>query len=294
MKKRINENLIWVTSLVLLTAFTGCQLNLGQGVTAEERASVKSVVTKCIDQEINTILPYLDEETQITIESGSMTGEEIVTKALKEDRGADYVNFCYAVQETVITQNTDYLLDGAKNVLSEEQYDDLELKIADMKHNLGPLTKSLSKGIPLNQQEAFYSDLRALVVKTAVLLVAGIVYAAMPTAVVWGKVSAAAALAVGAGVVAGVVMDIYGHYRNGYAMSVDVEEVITSGKSFENWIGQFKEEPEAYYAIATSVISLATTMELNPVVTGIVLVVFAAYNVWDTIQSMKKVYNFNA
>lgn len=294
MKKELKEWFTWSVSVLVLFSLLGCQLNLGGGLTTSTRDSVKSVVTKCIDEELSTIMPYLDEETQITITSNSMTGEEIVSKALKETDGENYINFCYSVQETAVTQNTDYLLDGARAILPEDTYNEIELKIADIEHHLGDVSKSMTKKVQGDQQEAFYKDLRSLVVKTSVLLVAGIVYAAMPKAIVWGKVSAAAALAVGAGVVSGVVMDVYGHYKMGYDIGSDLEEVVTSEKSFESWIGQFKGEPEAYYAIATSVISIATSMELDPVATGIIMVVFSAYNVWSTIQTMKKTYNFDA
>lgn len=295
MKNQTREWLIYFTAVILLFAITGCEFNVGEGLSSFSNITVKSAVSKCIDEEMNTILPYLDEETQITIESGSLTGSEIVSKAMQESNGEDYVNFCYAVQQTVITQNTDYLLDSAKEILPNSQYIEIEQKITDIQHNLGDLTKSsYTKGLPGNQQEAFYKDLKSLVVKTSVLLVAGIVYALMPKEVVWGKVTAAAALAVGAGVVSGVVMDIYGHYKLGYALNPDIEKIISTDKSFETWLNQFKEEPEAYYALATSVISLSTTMELSPVVSGIILVVFAAYNVWSTIQTMKQTYNFNA
>lgn len=294
MKKEVKEWITWSVSVLILFSFMGCQLNVGQGLTSTSRTSVKSVVTKCIDEELSTILPYLDEDTQATIESGSMTGEEIVSKAMKESNGEDYINFCYAVKETVATQNTDYLLDSAREILPSDKYNEVEAQIADIEHHLGDVSKAMTKKVQGDQQEAFYSDLRALVVKTSVLLVAGIVYACMPTAIVWGKVTAAAALAVGAGVVSGVVMDIYGHYEMGFELNSDLEEVVTSEKTFESWINQFKGEPEAYYAIATSVISIASSMELDPVVTGIILVVFAAYNVWSTIQTMKKTYNFDA
>lgn len=293
MKKEFKYWINWATTVFILYAFVGCELVLGSTVKTTSNTSVQSVVSRCIDEEISTILPYLDEETQITIESGSLDGKEIVSRAIGEENGEQYVNFCYAVQETVVTQNTDYLLDSAKTILPSDKYNEIEQQVADIEHHLGDMTRSMARGLTPKEQEEFYSDLRALVVKTSVLLVAGIVFALMPKTIIWGKVSAAAAIAVGAGVVASVVMDLYGHYKLGYNLDTNLN-APTGEQSFETWIGQFKEEPEAYFAIATSVISIASSMDLDPVATGIILVVFAAYNVWDTIQTMKETYNFDA
>lgn len=292
--KRISILSTKLISVLVLFSFSGCTFDIGTSKTAVSGTTVKTVVSKCIEQEMDTILPYMDDDTQTIILSGNINGKEIVTKALNEDGGKEYVDFCYSVNRTLETQDASYMMRSAKQILSQEQYNDVEQKITDAQYHLGNLTREISKTLPADQQEAFYSDLRALVIKTAVLAVAGIVYATMPNTIVWGKVSAAAALAVSAGIVSGVVMDIYGHYVYGFDVQFDLSVGDISQESFGEWLKQFKDEPEAAYALATSVVSIATTMELDPITTGIILVVFAAYNVWDTIQTMEQTYNFKA
>ena len=55
---------------------------------------------------------------------------------------------------------------------------------------------------------AFWKDMQDLVTRTLVLFTAGVVYACIPTVVFWGKIAAAAAIAI-AGVVSTSVMRIW-------------------------------------------------------------------------------------
>lgn len=127
-------------------------------------------------------------------------------------------------------------------------------------------------------------DLQKLVTRTVVLMTAGIVYACIPSAVFWGKVTAASAIAVAAGVVSTTIMSIWRYYE--FDMDVD--------QAFEDWLKSVTIEPETAYALAASVIAMGTTLKRGPVVTGIVLGVFAIYNVIDMVRPMLKLYNFNA
>ena len=51
-------------------------------------------------------------------------------------------------------------------------------------------------------------------------------------------------------------------------------------------------EPELSYALAASMIATGETLKRGPVVTGIILCVFAIYNVIDMLKPMLKKYNF--
>jgi hypothetical protein len=53
-------------------------------------------------------------------------------------------------------------------------------------------------------------------------------------------------------------------------------------------------DPSASYAVATSMITVGKTMSNGPVVTGLILVVFAIYQVMDMVKPMLKKYNFDA
>jgi hypothetical protein len=118
-----------------------------------------------------------------------------------------------------------------------------------------------------------------------VLLVAGIVYACIPNVIFWGKVTAAAAISVAAGIVATTVMSIYRYYK------YDNESLSSS---FQDWLTDVTTEPAAAFAVATSMISVGKTMTTSPVVTGLIIIVFSIYQVMDLVKPLLKKYNFNA
>ena len=142
----------------------------------------------------------------------------------------------------------------------------------------------IARAIPLNQQAAFYRDLKTLVTRAIVLLTAGIVYACMPTVIFWGKISAACAISVGAGLVAISIMSLYEYFRFGTG----------EGQSFEDWFKGLIEVPKADFALTTAITAVAQAMGAGPVVTGIIICVFALYNIVDLARTMLKTYNFNA
>ncbi|NLA92030.1 MAG: hypothetical protein GX842_01135 [Spirochaetales bacterium] len=128
-------------------------------------------------------------------------------------------------------------------------------------------------------------DLQKLVTKTLVLMVAGIVYACIPNVIFWGKITAAAAISVAAGIVATSVMSIYRYYK------YDSESLSSS---FQDWLVDVTTEPAASFAVATSMITVGKTMSSGPVVTGLIIIVFSIYQVMDLVKPMLKKYNFNA
>jgi len=142
-----------------------------------------------------------------------------------------------------------------------------------------------SRTLPPNQRAAFMRDLQKLVTKTVVLLVAGIVYACIPDVVFWGKVSAAAAIAVASGIVATTVFSIYRFY------TYSADEMAVS---FQEWITDVTTDPAASFAVASSMMAVGKTMANGPVVTGLVIAVFSIYQVMDLLKPMLRKYNFGA
>lgn len=51
-------------------------------------------------------------------------------------------------------------------------------------------------------------------------------------------------------------------------------------------------EPELSYALAASVMAVGNTLKRGAVVTGIIICVFALYNVVDMVKPMLNTYNF--
>ena len=63
-------------------------------------------------------------------------------------------------------------------------------------------------------------------------------------------------------------------------------------ESFGEWLTSVTTEPELSYALAASVIAVGNTLKRGAVVTGIIICVFALYNVVDMVKPMLAKYNF--
>ena len=279
-----------VSALVLL-CFLACNADFKPSFKASiTDASMKSRVSHVIDAQIDNVKEYLDEDLQAEIDGtsrgsgGRLSGSEIVDRTLGEAAGRDYLDFCYAVDYTHSTGDVDAVMDTAKSVLPEKDYNELVERTGEVEKTIMLKGEDIARGIPLNQQAAFYKDLKILVTRAIVLLVAGVVYACIPTVVFWGKVSAACAISVGAGLVAISIMSLYEYFRFGTG----------EGQTFEEWFKSLLSIPQADFALTTAVTAITESMGVSPVVTGIIICVFALYNIVDLTRTMIKTYNFDA
>jgi hypothetical protein len=275
--------------LLVLVCFVACNANFRpsfkQSITD---SSLRSRVSRVIDAQLETVKDYLDEDLQASIEGtsrgGRMTGSEIVDVTMKETGGRDYLDFCYAVDVSVTTGDIDAVMDTARCILPDSEYQELVRLSQDVERQITLKGEEMARAIPLDQQAAFYKDLKTLVVRAIVLLTAGIVYACMPTIIFWGKISAACAISVGAGLVAITIMSLYEYYRFGTG----------EGMSFEDWFKDLIKIPQADFALTTAITTVAEAMGCGPVVTGIIICVFALYNIVDMVRAMLRTYNFDA
>ena len=128
-----------------------------------------------------------------------------------------------------------------------------------MLYGLGQLTHE--ERLALDLVELFESELREL-----------------------GAEVAACAISVGAGLVAISIMSLYEYFRFGTG----------EGKTFEDWFKDLLKIPQADFALTATVTSITEAMGVSPVVTGIIICVFALYNVVDLVRAMIKTYNFEA
>lgn len=294
MKKTYSQFINRGICILLFPALISCSMGYvpahKESVSETEMAKT---VSNILDAQLEYVQPILEEKESSdysVLKSGKggnamMKGNDVIKQTLKEEKGRDYVDFCYAVNTTSSQEDAEYVINMAKDVLSEEDYETLCERAGDVKKSIESEFYGYAKGLPAAQQEAFYKDLKTLVVRTVVLMTAGIVYAVIPTGVFWGKVSAAAAISVGAGLVAVTIMSLYQKYRFEGQVGVD---------NFEEWIKELIKIPKADYAIATTVIGIGSTLNKGPVVAGVVLCVFALFNVVDSVRTMLKTYNFNA
>lgn len=288
--KKIFESTV---SVLILISFVGCNLTFSpDSKTKFNSSTVNSVVSRVIDEQMDYVKDKLDPEMQSKIDngnakgSGPLTGRQIVNLTLEEEMGEDYIDFCYNVEESTFTNSYDNVLDSSRDVLTDEKYNYVLSQTDIIEKSLKDWGDQQAKGIPEDQQEEFYQDLKVLVTRTVVLMTAGIVYCIMPDVVFWGKVSAAAAISVGAGLVALASMTLYEKYKFN-------SEAGPGDEGVENWVKELVKTPQADYALTTSVVTLATTMGQGAVVTGIMICVFGVLQAYDLINAMMKKYDFS-
>lgn len=277
--------------LILLACLVACNMQFTPSFKDSiSDTQMKSTVAKAIDAQLEYIKEYLDDDLKESIDngnskgSGAMTGEQIVARTMEEEGGKDYLDFCYAMDLSQSNLDTEPIMSTAQNILTAEEYERLNAQVNDLEKSLTEKGISYSKSLPVEQQKQFFKDLKVLVTRAVVLLVAGIVYACVPKLVFWGKVSAAAAIAIGAGLVALSVMSLYEYFKYG------LEEDMT----FEQWFTELIKIPQADFALTTTVTSMSEAMGIGPVVTGIIICVFGVYNVAGLVRDMIDTYNFDA
>ena len=275
---------------IVLVAFIGCNASfIPSFKDSISDSEMRTRVSRVIDAQLENIKDELDDDLKEGIDSlqsrgSSDKGSQIVELTLDETSGRDYLDFCYAVDVSQTTMDLDAVMDTAKCVLPAENYNELMELTSEVERSIYEKGDEMARAIPYNQQPAFYKDLKTLVTRAVVLLVAGVVYACIPNVVFWGKISAACAIAVGAGLVATAIMSLYEYYRFGTG----------EDKSFEDWFKEIVEIPKADFALTTAVTAMANSLGLGPVVTGIIICIYGLYNVADLARKMMKTYNFDA
>ncbi|MGE0074934.1 MAG: hypothetical protein AB7S52_06880 [Sphaerochaetaceae bacterium] len=276
-----------VVSLWLIVSLLGCSLAWEPGVNPQlDEKEIVPIVARVVEEQLAVVQPVLDEHGVLSDTTrslaGSASGTVIVEHMLQEEMGSDYLRFCHAVASGA---DPSVLLGEAEGLMPQEAYTELSARMSTTERAMLSFGEAQSRAIPPSQRPAFMRDLQKLITKTLVLMIAGIVYACIPNIVFWGKITAAAAVSVAAGVAATTIMSIYRYYKYG-------DESLSV--SFQEWIVDVTTDPGAAYAIATSMMTVGKTMTNGPVVTGLILVVFSIYQVMDMVKPLLKKYNFNA
>ena len=282
--------------ILLLISLVSCNMNLEElSKSSATDGAVRAAVSKCIEREIVKLKDCCDDEIDELLELYNDSPDDVVAKALTEDKGAQYLDFCYAADLTRETDDSSYIMLKAEGLMDNSDYRKLKRKVDEYEKGIKGWGKQVAKEIPVSQRDAFYKDLKALVVKTTVMLVAAFVYAAVPPTVVWGKISAAAALSIGAGLAADIIMTVYGRYRKIDVSLLDLKDGESyEDLTFEQWVSKLKESSVATYAIATAATSYLTSVGMNKVTGAIILTVFTLFNANEAIEDMKNTYNFDA
>ena len=276
-----------VVAVILLGAITACTAGI-ETVNSWENGTVKNVVSESIDREMEYVKPNLEPDLQARIDGAAkgtpLTGREIVDLTIEENSG-DYIDFCYTVNCNG-SNDSEAVLQSARVVLPEDRYLQLREEVKNIEKAIGEKGEIIAKDLPESQKEAFYKDLKALVTRTVVLVAAGIVYICIPDLVLWGKISAAAAISVAAGFVAYATMTIYEKYRFGISKT-------DKTKTTNDWVKEFLSVPQADFALTSVAASMAAMIADGPVVKGITILVFAATNALDTWNAMMKKYDMS-
>lgn len=283
-RKKMQYAVNWVVLVALVIPLSGCSL----GWEAQTKAKITDkelfpTVARVIDEQKDVVWEYLEEDLSRALRATEQSGEEIVQNILTEQQGRQYLEFCYAVQDVNSPDQASEVVEFARGLISEEEMANLEVKLEENRALMLAEAENLARALAPSQRAPFWKDMQKLVTRSVVLFTAGVVYACIPTVVFWGKISAATAIAVAAGVVASTVMSIWRYYQFGGELD----------ESFNEWLVSVTTEPEVSYALAASMIAVGTTLKRGFVTTGIIICVFALYNVIDMIKPMLKKYNFN-
>ena len=279
-KKRIFN--VLVVSLLIASTLISCSPNLA-GPSGIPQEDVVRVSARVIEKEYDRVRSALIESGEYSEEDFASFGEldgESVVRGVLENGNEDVLNFLYSTCEG---KSTGEILQNAKPLLSDGSYKELEAKVRELEEKAGEWGEEISRGLAPSQKEEFYKDLRSMVVKTVVLLTAAIVYALMPKTMFWGKVSAATAVSVAAGVVTSAFITL---------VEWSDEDLKYSDKSFDTWLSDISVEPFADWALAQGVLNTQMAATNNPVTSALVLGVFALYHIGDNAKTLLKKYNW--
>lgn len=270
--------------LMTLTTLFSCTLDAEAARKAGER-EMSSRVARLIDEQMTRLMSDsvasllspqdMEELRAVTEPVRGLDGRNVVSRMLEEENGQAYLEYTYTI---ATSSDMDEILSSARPLMSSEEFGRLEEQVEQLESRSARFFEQRSRAMSTEQQKKFYKELQSLVVKAVVLLTAAIVYALVPKAVVWGKVSAACVAAVAAGVLASGVMTFVG-YKNYGGEDFD----------FVSWLQSVVEDSYAEWAIAASVIATASAAGRSPLMTALILVALAAYQVFDEAQDMYKI-----
>ena len=197
--------------------------------------------------------------------------EDVATRTLEEG-GRDYLEFCVYADDY---QSVEEVLDAAEPLVGDEDLSQLREDAKRAENLIYEAGEEAARVLTNQEREAFYKDLSRLVIQSVVLLTAAIVYACVPHMVFWGKVSAACAVSVAAGVLAVTIMAIVQYSQTG-----------DSGVAFDQWLEDVTAEPTAAWAIASAMISTSVAMGRSVILTALIIAVFAIFNIVTEVKTM--------
>ncbi len=269
-------------AMMLIAAILAVSCSMPQsGPGAVSSSALISASGRAIEMYLDEVRAFVEEDIAVRGVLDGVDGYEVAERAMGETNGREYLEFVVSASDY---SDTDAVLEAASSLVPEEEIDELRVKIDEARTRLFRETEGIMRALTPSQQKEFQQDLTKLVIKSAVLLTAAIVYAFVPDMILWGKVAAAAAVAIAAGIVAASIMAVVEYYRS----DRDV------GETFENWLENVTTEPFVYWGIASSMMSIGQSLNRGAVVTSIIIGIFALYGIADDVKPMLEKYNFAA
>ena len=258
--------------LAAVTLIVSCSMPVTGPGHADPRQLV-STAGRLIDENIKVVRQAIADDISGGEDITELDGYEIATRALGEEGGEEYLTFCL---ETERFESIDDVLDAASPLVPASELERIRSDVEAYEARLLREAEPLARMLTPDEQEEFLAALKALVIKTAVLLTAAVVYAFVPELIFWGKITAAAAVAVAAGVVSTTILTIIEHYK----LDRELDE------SFEAWLEDVVTVPSASWAIAAAMINLGSSLGRSPVLTAIIIGIFTIFNITDEVQVM--------
>ncbi len=253
------------------------------GPGAPQKSVLLTTSARAIDEHLESIRGLLDDEIPELSSLGQLTGEEVARRTLEEDNGQKYLEFCYYTY-TESFESTEDVLRSAEGLISQEEIDSIRAEGEEFEKALRELYDPEVRKLSTAQQAAFNKDLKKLVVKAVVLLTASAVYALIPNYIFWGKISAAIALAVAAGVLSMTLMSIIEYFK--------AEKKENAKLTMSEWLKEVTTEPAAAAAMATGIIATGKAVSRTPFTTAVILAAFGIFNILDDAKAILNNYNF--
>ena len=279
MEYRKHEKMIsFVMVLLLVTSCSMPTSGIRRPLDSQIMSESARMIESCYEMVRGQILEY-EEIGEFDLQ-GTLSGEELVRGTLGEKNGEDYLRFLYMADKF---SDTDEVYEAARGLIPDEKIEEIRDTASGIEKSL--LAAASSKALSATQKTEFYKDLRALVVKSVVLLTAALVYAFLPDYMIFGKVTAASGVAIAAGVLSSTILAIV-EWKDSGVLS-------TNSDNFEAWLTEVTKEPAAAWAIAAGMITTGKAVSANPVTTALSIAVFAIYGVTDDLKEMLKSYNFS-
>ena len=271
-----------VSALLVVLLLCSCSMPSHRGKSPSE-SELMSQSAKMLDsqfQMVRSIIIAQEGVDGFKLEE-TLTGTEIARGVLSEEKGEEQLGFLYLSDKF---ETTEEVYAAAGNLIPKEQLEEIKRIAEGVERSLESVYQEGARALSDTQRVEFYKDLRALVVKSVVLLTAAVVYALLHDYMIFGKVSAASAMAIAAGVLSSTLLAIV-EWKDSGVLS-------TSSDNFEAWLIEVTKEPTAAWALASGMIATGKAVNTNPVTTAVSIAVFALYGVTDDLSKMLKSYNF--